>query len=258
VRAITLLKLILVLSMVALVLSSVSLAISLMTFFGLGEKEVSLPNVVFKKFIITAWGYRPVMKVWFSCDSWPILVRLVSRERKTTIDELLVELPDDVPITMFPSLQTQPYWASNAKNVVPGTYYLRFYTAPKSYFERGELIKSVKIEVKGPDFEFVEGKIFVKKFGTNQWYIYGVGFKANNTGDSPAFIDSIKVEVEGGDSGWFHRDKVTCFSKGKIGSMSIIENYGVVCLGGPGRYTVWIVIDLGYNSWKYAVTIVVG
>jgi len=73
------------------------------------------------------------MDVWFSSDRWPVLVRLLDAGRRTIIDEALVELPEDIPVTMYPCLQTQPYPGSKARNIIPGTYYLRFYTAPKSF-----------------------------------------------------------------------------------------------------------------------------
>ena len=257
-RAITLLRMVFIISMISLVLGAAALAMSIVALTSIqAREEAPLPNVVFEKFIIVGRGGRPVMDVWFSSDRWPVLVRLLDTGRRTIIDEVLVELPEDIPVTMYPCLQTQPYPGSKARNIIPGTYYLRFYKAPRSFFEWGDLLTSAKIEIKGPDFEFIEGKIFVKEFGQGQWYIYGVSFRANNTGDSPAYIDSIKVEIENGPSGWFHRDKVAVFSKGRSGAMAITKDYGVIPLS-PGRYTVWIVIDLGYNTWKCKVMVVVG
>ena len=255
---IDMLKLILLFSVLALILSTASLAISLVALSSLGGEERALPTITLEKFGIVGRGGRPVMRVWFSSDRWPVLVKLIGEERKITIDWLLVELPEDVPVTLYPPLQPQPYEASNAMNVVPGKYYLRFYTAPESSLERGELITSVEVEIRGPYLEFVKGKIFVDEFEEGTWYIYGVSFKANNTGDSPAYIDSVRIEVEGGASGWLHRDSVAVFSKTRVSAMSIIEDHGVIYLGPPGRYTVWIVVDLGFASWKYPVTVEVG
>ncbi len=80
---------------------------------------LTVPRVTFKGYEILDHKGKPMMRVYFETNIYPVTVRLLSEE-KEVMDSVEVQVPEDIPVLL--DLRPSPY----TLNVVPGVYYIRF------------------------------------------------------------------------------------------------------------------------------------
>ena len=93
------------------------------------------------------------------------------------------------------------------------------------------------------------------EFGIKIYGIYAVRLTIRNTGDSPAYIDHVIVEDT--DTGvWtvFYKERPAVISKGKTGEITFGLEY-LWLVGPSGVYTFRIIVDLGFDTVSYTMTI---
>ena len=185
---------------------------------------------------------KPVLKVDFRTNVYPVVVRLLNAEKRV-VDEVEVSIPEDIPVL----LRLPVMMVSRAVNVFPGTYYVR-------------LIHKDKVLAQEPVEVVIGLEVTDVKFATkyepilNSWLLTGLTLTIKNTGTAPVSFDMLHIGI-GRTSYTIFLERVVFIDPGKEQEVSAQET---IEIGPSGTYNVVIRLDLGVRVITHKTPLTVG
>ena len=180
---------------------------------------------------------KPVLKVDFRTNVYPVVVRLLNAEKRV-VDEVEVSIPEDIPAILHIPLMI----VREVANVIPGMYYLRI-------LHKGKVLVHQDVEV-ALAVELHDIMFSTKYFVRSGWYLMGLNLTVSNAGNCPVIFNNIKVEAEGR-SIRFWLPELVILKPGRTRSLSVRvdEKHEALYLGRSGTHDAKVILELGSKSF---------
>ena len=190
------------------------------------------------------------LSVQFSTNVYPIEVVLLGQGPegpRSELDRTVVYGPQDIPAHLF--FAKFLGYPIPGYNVPHGTYYLVF-------MYKGGLVLEQRIRIKGPSLTIKDADLEVKykrSYHDVGWSIENITLTVQNTGDCPAFIQSVRLYITELNETLGYSTSVA-IGKGETSTFTAKYSGWGIPIRSPGTYHARVIVSLDSTETAYETT----